>query len=233
MLILPFSMTAQNEKVEIQGTVKNYSQKPIDSANVLLFNSSFKPIYQTVTDSKGRYSLNVPKGNYYGMAVVNMNHYGKSKLEYWAWNVPASENIQINPRYHKMEVYALNAFRPQGAHPSYIIYFRPMSLTKSQNSSTNQGAEQISDIAPDLKKSEMSIIINGEEVDILSVQKVKEYNEDKKGKPSYMYSYLVQTSLPSKIRDDYQKFKVILDDEETGDKGEATYFKQSQYYRKQ
>lgn len=232
LLVVPFTMNAQNEKVNIQGTVKDYSKEPIDSANVLLFNPDFQPIYQTVTNSDGHYSLDVPKGNYYGMAVVNMNHYGKSKLEYWAWNIPAHENLQIDPRYHKMEVYALNAFRPQGAHPSYIIYFRPMSLTKSQNRSTNQKEEQISNIAPELKKSEMNIIINGEKVSILSIQKVKEYNEDKEEKPVYMYSYLVQTTLPSKIRDDYQIFKVILDDNETGDKGEAMYFKQSQQYKK-
>jgi hypothetical protein len=214
---------AQTEKVTIQGTVTDYEGKPIDSANVLILDESFRqPLYQTVSDANGKYNLEVEKGNYYGMAVVNMNHYGKSRLEYWAWNVPAQHDLEINPRYDKMEVYALNAFRPQGAHPSYIIYFRPMSLTKALEK--RKSGDQDAKIAPELDKSEVEVEINDEKVEIYSLQKVKEYAETKDGDADFMYAYLVQTSLPGKFSDKHQKFRVVLKDKETGDKGEAIYF---------
>jgi len=217
LCLIPLYTIAQTGKVKIFGTVKDYKGRPIDSANVLLLNESFNPTHQTISDDDGKYSIEVSKGNYFGMAVVNMKHYGKTRLEYWAWNIPVDGDIEINPRYQKMEVYALNAFRPQGAYPSYIIYFRPMSLTKSQEN-------QVEDIAPDLEKSEIDVEINGENVEIYSVQKVKEYNEDKDGNADYMSGYLLQTALPKQFHDDAQRFRVVLKDRETGDKGEAIYF---------
>lgn len=229
MLMIPVFSTAQNEKVTSNGTVRDFGGNPIDSANVLILDESFRqPLYQAVSDENGHYSLDVEKGSYYGMAVVNMNHYGKSRLEYWAWNVPAKEDIQINPRYDKMEVYALNAFRPQGAYPSYFIYFRPMSLSKSKEK--KQSGNKTMKISPDLEKSEINVEINGEKVEIFSVQKVREYVETRKGHADYMYGYLLQTALPGQMKAKYQKFRVALKDEETGDKGEAIYFLNEPHY---
>jgi hypothetical protein len=229
-VIIPLLGVSQTKTMKIHGTVKDYKGGTIDKANVMLFNRSFQPIHQAISDENGQYNLEVPKGNYYGMAVINRNHYGKTKLEYWAWNIPAKENIQINPHYDKMEVYALNAFRPQGAHPSYIIYFRPMSLTKALES--RKKSEKI-DLAPHLEKSEINVEINKENVDIYSVQRVKEYVENKDGTPSSMSSYMIQTSLPEKFRDDYQVFRVVIKDNETGDKGEATYYLHNKHYKTQ
>ncbi len=228
-MVIPFVTFAQTEKVKIHGTVSDYEGQPIDSANVILPDKSFRePLHQTVSDENGNYSVEVSKGNYYGMAVVNMNHYGKTHLEYWAWNIPAQNDVEINPRYHKMEVYALNAFRPQGAYPSYYIYFRPMSLSKAQEQEKKGGSP--ADIAPDLEKSEINVEINGENVEIFSVQKVKEYNEDKNGNTYYMSGYLLQTALPERFFDDAQRFRVVLKDRETGDKGEAIYFLFKNHY---
>jgi hypothetical protein len=225
MFVSLFS-SAQNEKVKIQGTVTDYEGNPIDSANVILLDPSFrKPIAQGISDENGHYKLEVPKGNYYGMAVVNMNHYGKTRLEYWAWNIPAQKDMEINPKYHKLEVYALNAFRPQGAYPSYIVYFRPMSLSKSKENPNG-------DLAPDLEKSEIDVEINGENVEIYSIQKVKEYNKNRDGEVDYMTGYMLQIALPENFRDDAQHFRVVLKDEETGDKGEATYYLMNNNYVK-
>ena len=221
LMVCPLLIFGQTDKVKIYGTVSDYEGNPIDSANVMLLDQSFQPLHQSVSDENGNYSMEVPKGNYYAMAVLNRNHYGKTRLEYWAWSVPAQEDIQINPRYHKMEVYALNAFRPQGAHPSYMIYFRPMSLTKSLNSSGNK---KDMDVTPDLEKSEIKVEINDENVDIYTIQKVKEYVEKKSGESDFVYGYIIQTSLPENFEDNYQRFRVVVKDKETGDKGEATYY---------
>jgi len=224
-LILPLFSLAQCDQVKIFGTVKDYSGHAIDSANVLLLDRSFEPVSQTISDAQGRYQMEVKPGDYYALAAVNMKHYGKSRLEFWAWNIPAHQDIRIDARYNRMEVYALNAFRPQGAHPSFIIYFRPMSLTKALNSSSQEDNDPIHDIAPDLDPSEIKVLIDGQQVEILSLQKVREYNADKKGKRQDMYAYLIQTSLPKSEEEDYHTFRVILHDRETGDRGEAVSFK--------
>jgi len=231
LLLLPFlGLAREPEKIKIHGTVTDYQSEPIDSAHVILLSKGFQPVFRTMTDAEGQYSMDVPSGNYYAMAVVNMNHYKKSRLEFWAWNIPAEKDIRIDARYDKMEIYALNAFRPQGAYPSYILYFRPISLTRALNGQGENTGASATDISPSLDASEITVEINQEEVNVLSIQKVKEYVANSNGKPEYMYGYLIQTELPAAKAQEYEHFRVILDDRETGDKGEAVLYKQVNQY---
>jgi len=62
---------------------------------------------------------------------VLLTNYKKENLEYWAWNIPAYSDLEINTRIDGLEVYAMNAWVPQGAVPSFQIYFRPMSLKRT------------------------------------------------------------------------------------------------------
>jgi hypothetical protein len=230
-VFLPLLATGQDhEKVTISGTVEDYRGQAIDSAHVMLLSQGFQPVSRTMSDANGHYSMKVDRGNYYGMAVVNMNHYKKSRLEFWAWNIPAHEDIQIDARYDRMEVYALNAFRPQGGFPSYILYFRPMSLTKVKNAGEKPGPDGMLDMAPDLDSSEINVEINREKVKILSIQKVREFVEKDKGESTYMWGYLVQVELPGKKAKDYRTFRVEIHDRETGDRGEAIYYDRKNDY---
>jgi len=231
LLLLPLlGMAREAEHVKIYGTVRDYQNRPIDSAHVILLSKGFQPVSRTMTDAEGQYTMNVPEGNYYAMAVVNMNHYKKSRLEFWAWNIPAQEDIRIDAQYDKMEIYALNAFRPQGAYPSYILYFRPMSLTKVLANPKERQEGRKSDISPVLDVSEITVKINQEEVNVLSIQKVQEYVANSNGEPQYMYGYLIQTELPAAKAQEYEHFRVILNDRETGDKGEAVLYKKVNQY---
>lgn len=63
------------------------------------------------------------------MALTAVKGYQVQSLEYWAWNAPADTDLEINPRFDRLEVYAINAWRLQGAYPSYQIYFRPLGLS--------------------------------------------------------------------------------------------------------
>ncbi len=93
----------------ISGQVTDFNNNPIDSVSIHLKDRNFRNLYSTLTDKNG-----------------------KTKLEYWTWNVPVYKNLEINPQYDKIEIYGINVFEPQVTpQNTYIIYFRPMSLSKS------------------------------------------------------------------------------------------------------
>ncbi len=89
--------------------------------------------------------------------------YAVKNLEYWAWNVLAYHDVEIDARIDGLEVYAINAWMPQGATPSMQIYFRPMSLRRVKEFSQRLGIKfppsreelrslKVIDIAPRLTK---------------------------------------------------------------------------------
>jgi len=65
--------------------------------------------------------------------------YAVENLEYWAWNIMAYQDLEINPCIDGLEVYAVNAWIPQGGMPSVQIYFRPMSLKRLKQLSQRLG----------------------------------------------------------------------------------------------
>ncbi len=116
----------QNPMV-ISGYVRDFEGRAIDSANVLLQDRSFNPVAQAVTDTTGHYTIKAEKKDYYALVAIRMSDYVKSRLEYWAWKIPPADTLSINPRYHRLEVYGMNAFTVQGSGSrSVFVYFRPM-----------------------------------------------------------------------------------------------------------
>ena len=212
-------------RVRISGRVTDFSNRPIVGASVELKDSRFETVAGATSGSDGGYALTVPKGNY--MALTAVKDYQTKFLEYWAWNVPASEDLEINPRFDRLEVYAVNAWRPQGAYPSYQIYFRPMSLTKvtkgviAAGGMENFGKLPLLDMAPDLSPGDIIVTIDGQAVNILKVNRILEAAGPKQD----MVGYVIQTELPErKTVKDYSIITITLTDHETGEKGEAGLF---------
>ena len=132
LLALSTASVFTQETVRIYGRVTDFNDNPIDSVTVRVKNKKFENLYETITDSKGYFSMNVLKDAYSSIYAIKLVDYGKTKLEYWAWNIPAFNDLEINPKYERMEIYGVNAFEPQvGPFETYMVYFRPMSLTKS------------------------------------------------------------------------------------------------------
>ncbi len=202
--------------VKIRGKVSDFQNNALSGALVLLKDEYFDDVYKTESGSDGEYELDVEEGLYCALAVVK--DYGTKYLEYWAWNVPACEALEIDARIDRLEVYAVNAFRPQGAHPSLFIYFRPMSLTRHQDME-EKGLEK--DIAPELEESDIEVFINGWRADVLSLNRVREFVGD----GATMAAYLVQVSLGDEFhRETYNKVDIYLTDRKTGDRGAACLF---------
>ncbi len=215
----------QEDKARISGRVTDFDNNPVAGATVELKNSRFETVAGTTSGPDGSYSLTAPKGRY--MALAAVKDYQTKSLEYWAWSVPAEGDLEINPRFDRLEVYALNAWRPQGGYPSYQIYFRPMSLTRTIKKVTEAGGMEglgklpLIDISPVLAAGDITVTIDGEAVGILKINRVLEAA----GPAQDLFGYLIQTEFPKqKAGAGYRVIRVTITDRETGEKGEACLF---------
>lgn len=172
------------------------------------------------------------------------------RLEFWAWDFIADRDTTLNIRYHRMEVYGLRIFRIPGGMPTYQIYVRPMSLTrtlqwqKDTESSQITHAQDLSNIkqtasseqakgvllAPPANKLKASVWIDGEEASILMKQEIKEYFDA----TEYGNAYLLTVDIPKHKKSilPYRIFKVELTDLENGDRGEGLYYMETENYVK-
>jgi hypothetical protein len=233
--ILLFSLTAcflsaeqefhDEGTLKIFGRVTDFENQPIKGASVFLKDAKFEDVATAKSDDEGRYIITAPKGRY--MALVAVKQYMVKYLEYWAWNVPLDQDLEINPRFHRMEVYAINAWRPQGGYPSYQIYFRPMSLSMTMDGIKEAGGMAnfqklpVIDIAPDLGIDDIKVVIDEQRVNILEVNRVRE----SAGEKQHMFGYLIHVALPDKKPDkSYSVITITLTDPVTGDKGEGCLF---------
>lgn len=213
------------DKARISGRVTDFENRPIAGASIELKDSRFETVAAATSGPDGSYSLTAPKGEY--MALLAVKDYQTKCLEYWAWNVPANEDLVIDPRFDRLEVYALNAWRPQGGYPSYQIYFRPMSLTRTMKRIEEAGGMEglgklaLIDIAPVLAAGDIAVTIDGETVEMLKVNRVLE----SVGPGQDMIAYVIQTELPKRNKSiECRIITVIITDRETGEKGEACLF---------
>lgn len=215
------------ENAKLYGRVTDFDGNPIDSVSVRLKNKQFENLYETLTDQDGKFSLTVKIDVYYCLYAIKLSEYRKTKLEYWAWNVPIYSDLEINPQYNNMELYGINAFEPQASpHETYRIFFRPMSLKKG-NLNTIEKGDTIN-MAPEMIASdELDIKINGADAEIVGINKATEY-----ARGSFFYCYDIQVLKPNYILETikdservkgFDKISIILKSKETGEigKGEA------------
>jgi hypothetical protein len=213
------------DMIKIFGRVTDFKGHPIEGAMVMLKDNRFEDVATATSDKDGRYTLAAPKGHY--MALAAVKDYQIKNLEYWAWNVPGIRDLEINPRFDRIEVYAVNAWRPQGAYPSYQIYFRPMSLSRVVKKVMEAGGMEnftklpVIDIAPELSKNDIEVSIDGHKVEILEVNRVREAASQNQT----MFGYLIQVGLPEKKTEwEYSVIAITLNDPATGEMGEGCYF---------
>ncbi|GET24062.1 carboxypeptidase-like regulatory domain-containing protein [Prolixibacter sp. NT017] len=222
------------DTINIHGRVTDFKDTPLDSVTVRLKNKKFENLYETLTDKDGYFSMRVEKKTYCCLYAIRLDDYGKTKLEYWAWNIPAYNDLEINPKYERMEIYGMNAFEPQvSPYDTYMVYFRPMSLTKSlefQGRNNKKELEQkaitakkIIDIAPNtISKDELRASINGYKSEVIGIKKVTEY-----ARGAYMYGFLVQIRKPEnseKLDLNYNKISIVLHSKETDEYGMGECF---------
>ncbi len=231
------------EKFTLSGKVSDFEGNPIDSASIRLKNKKFENVYETLSDINGNFSLQVERGTYYCLYAIKLSDYRKTKLEYWAWNVPIFKDMEINPQYNNLEIYGVNVTEPQvGPYDTYMIYFRPMSLKKSMDIVEHQAIDKtafeeqqkveklfkpiednIYDLAPNIVTlDELSVKINDIESKILNIQKVKEY-----ARGINFYGYYLQVLKPEKIKTmdlTFDKISIVFKSFETNEIGKSEAF---------
>jgi len=222
-----FGLKAQ-DSAKLYGRVTDFAGNPIDSVSIRLKNKQFENIYETLTDFDGKFSLLVKIDTYYCLYAIKLSDYRKTKLEYWAWNVPIFSDLEINPQYNNMEIYGINAFEPQvSPHETYRIYFRPMSLKKGNVNKIEKG--DTINMAPEtITPDELDIKINGADAEIVGINKTTEY-----ARGSFFYCYDIQVLEPNytleTIKDTervkgFDKISIILKSKETGEIGKGEMF---------
>lgn len=245
-IILLLTSCKKDAQYVISGKVTDFKGQPIDSVSIFLKNKSFDNIYETLSDKDGNYSMKVREGDYYCLYAIKLPEYRVNKLEYWTWNVPVHKNITINPQYDRMEIYGINVFEPQVTpQETYMIYFRPMSLSKSldlisrqevdksefekakQTESLLKKSDNLINVSPDsISSEELKIEINGIKSEIVGINKITEYARGFK-----MYGYCVQVLKPDNKAEnselEYDLISITLNSKQTGEmgKGEAFYKK--------
>lgn len=230
LLLLSAGGIFAQDSIRVHGRATDFENNPLDSVTVRLKDKLFNDLYETTTDKDGVYSLLVPKNHYFYFYAINLKHYFKTKLEYWVWNFPAFSDMEVNPQFDRMEIYGMNVFEPQvGPFETYMIYFRPMSLSKILSLCDLEDRSKFEkeaclrhdtiNIAPShILPSELTVKINDKEVKILQIQKVLEYIRG-----AYQYSYMVQI-LKNKQDENHSnidKITVILNSRETNEIGRS------------
>ena len=192
----------------LTGYTRDKYEKAIAGAVIELKDDQFRTIYQTQSDEKGFYSLNVPAGIYPFLTAVR--DYAEQYLEYWCHNIDLSQDRILNICFDTLEIYGLHVFQVKGAYPSLMAYFRPMSLEKWKNGDT--------DICPDIKS--IRVFVNAKEVSILEQSRVIEFIGDRR-----MGAYLIQVAFPANERK-WDRFDVEIRDS-IDSFGKATLFSDS------
>ncbi len=217
-------LCAAQDSVRIFGRVTDFDQQPLDSVSVLLKGINFENIASALTGKDGKFSITAKRGMYYCIYAVKASDYAKTKLEYWAWNVPALSDLEINPQYDRMEIYSVNAFEPQvGPWDTYMVYFRPMSLTKALSGAGASKQGDTIDVAPSaISPAELSISINGSPSEVLSIAKVPEA-----ARGSFIWGYMAQVRKPKESiapPNRFDRITIVLRSTETGESGMGECF---------
>ena len=225
-----------SDSVLISGRVTDFNGLPIDSCTVMWQNEQFEPIAQALTDINGFYSVRISKGKYNSVTAIYWPSYAQNamtnglpesehRLEFWAWNFIADRDTTLDIRYHRMEAYGMYAFYIPGATPTFQIYVRPMSLTRTyewmvkQQSDTNNTKSV--KLSPSINEIGIQVEIDGEEVAVLYKQEIEEYVSVDKTFNAYLFTVdkpKSQTNRP------YWVIKVELTDLQNGDCGEGLYY---------
>ena len=163
--------------------------------------------------------------------------YGKTKLEFWGWNLNLQQSQTLNAQFDTMEVYSLATWASNGGSNSLFASFRPMNLWKAKSPQYkmvehNGKMVAIFDIAPDLNAEVIKGYIDEKPLELVSyswtLEKVQSCGNTPEGIDTangcYMPMVIAQFNKP-KLTAAQHTLKVDIRDSKTGDFGQGiTHF---------
>lgn len=220
-----------SDTVSISGTITDFNGNPIDSCAVMIMNPDFSTAYETVSDDSGRYALSgVPRGKYACLYALRLKEYPRQnmvdepdmRLEFWAWNLPAYDDMELNIRYDKLELYGTNVISEYGGRKELLIYTRPMSVTKSIDFFK---ADDRSDktVTVDSRYMEFQVLADGVPLEIMSVQPLTLFNSWSSANDN---CYIIQVARPENLKNRNRpcEIRVIGHNKEFDEWGENVYY---------
>lgn len=199
----------------VTGRVTDYNGQTIDSCSVIIYNPDFSEAFEVLSNSEGYYRIDsVPQGRYAAIAAMRVSEYprvmqvpfNKMKLEFWAWNVILNQDLNLDIRYDKLELYGTKAFFEYGGRQELLIYARPMSVTKvvrDPNFMDKTAQEKNTNVTVAPEFMDFKVYIDGIPTDVLSVQHLSLPNTN--GNSINDDCYLIQTAIPNAIYSHFEK----------------------------
>ncbi len=157
-----FSLPLSTHK--LTGRVRDFQGRPFP-AYVWAVNDSDSPQAIVRTDEEGRFVLWYPEGKPLRV-FIDDESYSKTTYECWIISPGLKADVRIEPRVGNLEVWGLHVWRTE---LHWHVYFWPCSLPLDLRAKRS-GREFT---APRLKKEEITVRIDGEEVPILGLHQLK------------------------------------------------------------
>ena len=150
------------------------------------------------TSPDGSFSIMMPQRKYNCLHAI-ADTYGQQTLENWVTNFDGrTDTISINFDIHNAEIYNLHAWENNGGGNSLFISFRPMCLQPPSSNETIIGNDVFSEMNFNipLEKENITVRIDGKEMNIISVQPFYETGVENRA----LKSYIVQIDYDKRFR---------------------------------
>jgi hypothetical protein len=203
LLALPAAMAvppAPRSGHRLTGVARYADGRVVPNCRVLVLHPAFDPLHETRCDTEGRYQLILDAGSYNAVAILD-DGYGKTTLEFWAWNVRVGGDLVLDATIDRIEVYNLSLWNSKGGAPSLFIAFRPMSLDRvgaaPQPRIVEHDTLMVQDLSPALTRGQVRVTVDGTPAEVESLQWYFErYFDQTAGAHRYLPACLVQVARP-------------------------------------
>ena len=204
----------------LYGRVTYFDGTPVKNP-IALTNNDIK----VIGNEEGYYEICLAEKEEY-IAIFNED-YSKETLECWLYDVNLIEDMELDVRIDKFEIYRLHGWYSEH---SVNIHFVPMSLTKLLENMKyiNNESSKNDDIWPQVSEEDIKVYIGNIEQKIVAFKEVEDflYYEDngKNSRPAYLISVARETMVNDIIKVVISN-KTLKDNKEIIEKGESYYFR--------
>lgn len=174
LFFLVVSTYNANASIRVTGKVTDKNGNSVEKCDVY-FNAKAwidENSIHVKCDSYGNYSAELEPGRYNSIYICDEELYGKTRLEFWGWNLDFDKSQTLNAQFDKLEVYSLATWASNGGSNSIFASFRPMSLTKAKQAQyksviLNSESILVFDISPEIDSSSIIGFIDEQPLTLL------------------------------------------------------------------
>lgn len=220
------------EQHRLYGKVLNFEEMPVQ-AYVVINSSKFRRVGFAKTDADGCFEIMLPERRYQQIFICDGN-YGRSRLEFYGWNLYLDKDTELKARFDKIEIFRMAV----GVTPerTVIVDFVPMDIFHTIQRINQDFKQKVavdyssSKYYPELSIEDIEVFIDDSKTELWTLHKRKhslaDYGLEDKKRPAYT----LEAKIPPQIRAGKHTLKVLIHKEidENGrileEWGESIYF---------